>query len=53
MKDVALIPIGGDNLTMNIEEAARLTNEIKPDLVIPMHYEIDKTGGFDRVSNAH
>ncbi|WP_422083850.1 MBL fold metallo-hydrolase [Ulvibacterium sp.] len=37
---VALVPIGGDNLTMNEEEAARIVNQIKPQKVIPMHYEI-------------
>jgi L-ascorbate metabolism protein UlaG (beta-lactamase superfamily) len=36
----ALIPIGGDNLTMNEEEAASMVNAIKPEKVIPMHYEI-------------
>jgi L-ascorbate metabolism protein UlaG (beta-lactamase superfamily) len=38
--EIALIPIGGDNLTMDEEEAARIANEIKPEKVIPMHYEI-------------
>ncbi len=38
--EIALIPIGGDNLTMNEEEAAHIVNEIKPEKVIPMHYEI-------------
>lgn len=38
--DVALIPIGGDNLTMNEEEAARIINDIRPGIVVPMHYEI-------------
>ena len=37
--DVALVPIGGDNLTMNGKEAAKIINEIKPGIVIPMHYE--------------
>lgn len=35
--DVALIPIGG-TYTMNIEEAAKLVNYIKPKAVIPTHY---------------
>ena len=35
--DVLFVPIGG-TYTMNGEEAARLTNIIKPNLVIPMHY---------------
>jgi L-ascorbate metabolism protein UlaG (beta-lactamase superfamily) len=38
--DVALTPIGGDNLTMNEVEAAKIINEIKPKIVIPMHFEI-------------
>lgn len=38
--DIALLPIGGDNLTMNIEEAARMTNGIKPKVVVPMHYAL-------------
>ncbi len=37
---IALIPIGGDNLTMNEEEAAVIVNRIKPEKVIPIHYEI-------------
>ncbi|MGB5817954.1 MAG: MBL fold metallo-hydrolase [Saonia sp.] len=38
--DIAMVPIGGDNLTMNIEEAAKIINDIQPELVIPMHYEM-------------
>ncbi len=38
--DVALVPIGGDNLTMNEDEAAKIVNEISPKMAIPMHYEI-------------
>lgn len=38
--DIAMVPVGGDNLTMNIEEAARMVNEIKPKVVVPMHYEL-------------
>ncbi len=37
---VALVPIGGDNLTMNEEEAAKIINEVGPDMVVPMHYEV-------------
>ncbi|WP_350285779.1 MBL fold metallo-hydrolase [uncultured Croceitalea sp.] len=37
---VALVPIGGDNLTMNIDEAAQIVNGIQPEQVIPMHYEL-------------
>lgn len=35
--DFALIPIGG-TYTMNVEEAAKLVNKIKPKVVIPIHY---------------
>ncbi|MDN5214891.1 MBL fold metallo-hydrolase [Fulvivirgaceae bacterium BMA12] len=38
--DVALIPVGGDNLTMNVEEAAAMVNTLKPKMVVPMHYEL-------------
>ncbi|WP_158594596.1 MBL fold metallo-hydrolase [Ulvibacterium marinum] len=38
--DIAMVPIGGDNLTMNIDEASKIVNKIKPKLVIPMHYEL-------------
>jgi L-ascorbate metabolism protein UlaG (beta-lactamase superfamily) len=36
--DVALIPIGG-NYTMDIDDAIRAVDFIKPKLVIPMHYD--------------
>lgn len=35
--DVAFIPVGG-RYTMNYEEAAELTNIIKPKIAIPTHY---------------
>ncbi len=35
--DVLLIPIGG-TFTMNVDEAAKLTNLICPKMVIPTHY---------------
>ena len=35
--DIALIPIGG-TFTMNVKEAAKLINIIKPKIVIPTHY---------------
>ena len=38
--DLALLPIGGDNLTMNEQEAAQIVNEIQPTKVFPMHFEI-------------
>ena len=44
IKDItaAMIPIGGDKLTMNTEQAAMVINMIKPKTVIPMHYELGK-----------
>ena len=38
--DVVLVPIGGDNLTMDEAEAARIVNEIGPGIAVPMHYEL-------------
>ncbi|WP_425446424.1 metal-dependent hydrolase [Dethiothermospora halolimnae] len=35
--DVALMPIGG-NFTMDIDDAVRAVEFVKPDVVIPMHY---------------
>lgn len=35
--DVAFMPVGG-TYTMNSKEAAELTNEIKPKVVVPIHY---------------
>ena len=35
--DVAFVPVGG-TYTMNSEEAAELVNEIRPKVVIPIHY---------------
>jgi L-ascorbate metabolism protein UlaG (beta-lactamase superfamily) len=40
--DVALIPVGGDKLTMDIMEAANMVNTIKPRIMIPMHFEISR-----------
>ncbi|WP_298759506.1 MBL fold metallo-hydrolase [uncultured Psychroserpens sp.] len=45
---IALIPIGGDNLTMNEEEAALIVNKIKPEKVIPIHYEIKNREELNR-----
>jgi len=46
--DLAMVPIGGDNLTMNAEDAAKFVNNLKPKFVIPMHYslEIDQISIF-------
>lgn len=56
MKDIenihlALVPIGGDNLTMNEEEAARMVKEIKPKKVVPMHYEIKNQEALKHFKN--
>jgi L-ascorbate metabolism protein UlaG (beta-lactamase superfamily) len=37
---VAMVPIGGDNLTMDTKLATKLINTIKPLIAIPMHYKI-------------
>ena len=44
IKDItaALVPIGGDRLTMDPEQAAALINSIKPLIAVPMHYVIGK-----------
>ncbi len=49
--DVALVPVGGDNLTMNVEEAAAMVNAIKPKMVVPMHYELKVSDDMDRFKN--
>jgi L-ascorbate metabolism protein UlaG (beta-lactamase superfamily) len=36
--DIALLPIGGANFTMNAGEAAKAAGVIKPKIVIPMHW---------------
>ena len=36
--DVAFVPVGG-TYTMDFKEAARLINEIKPKIAVPIHYE--------------
>ncbi len=36
--DIALLPIGGANFTMNAGEAAKAAAIIRPKLAIPMHY---------------
>lgn len=46
--DIALIAIGGDNLTMNEDEAAQIINKIKPRKVFPVHYEIKDIQRLER-----
>jgi len=49
--NLMLVPIGSDNLTMNVEDAARLVNQIKPKIALPMHYEIKESSNVDRFVN--
>lgn len=42
-----LVPIGGDNLTMDEEAAALLTCQIHPQRVVPMHYKLKKQKKLD------
>lgn len=39
-----LLPIDGGNLTMKTEQAAALTNKLKPKFAIPMHYNLGSKG---------
>ncbi len=41
--DILMIPIGG-TYTINAEEAYQLCREIKPGLIVPMHYKTDILG---------
>ena len=45
---VAMVPIGGDNLTMDPVRAASAINAIRPELAIPMHHPIGQSDGIDR-----
>jgi L-ascorbate metabolism protein UlaG (beta-lactamase superfamily) len=44
---VAMVPIGGDNLTMDPVQAAAAVNAIRPQIAIPMHYGIGQSDGID------
>jgi L-ascorbate metabolism protein UlaG (beta-lactamase superfamily) len=39
--DIAMIPVGG-NFTINAQEASDLVKQIKPKIVIPMHFKTSK-----------
>jgi L-ascorbate metabolism protein UlaG (beta-lactamase superfamily) len=39
--DILIIPVGG-SYTINGEEAQKITNQIEPKIVIPMHYKLPK-----------
>lgn len=49
--NLILVPIGGDNLTMNVEDAARLVNQLKPEICFPMHYDIKDRSNVYRFMN--
>ncbi len=49
--NLILVSIGGDNLTMNVEDAAWLVNQIKPEICFPMHYDIKDRSNVDRFIN--
>jgi L-ascorbate metabolism protein UlaG (beta-lactamase superfamily) len=49
--NLIMVPFGGDNLTMNVEDAARLINQIKPQIALPMHYDIKKSSNVGRFMN--
>jgi len=50
IKEISLIlvPIGGDNLTMDVDDAASLVNQIKPGIAAPMHYDITEKKDLER-----
>lgn len=50
IKDINLIlvPVGGDNLTMPVKDAATLVNQIKPEIAVPIHYDIAKRQDLER-----
>lgn len=37
---LALVPIGGGNLTMSVKDAVEFVNAMKPKAVMPMHYDL-------------
>lgn len=49
--NLIMVPIGGDNLTMNVEDAARLVNQLKPEICFPMHYDIKDRSNVYRFMN--
>ncbi len=49
---VALIPVGGNYFSMSFEDAAKMVNTIKPQTVIPFHYNqnnIDRFIEFEKM----
>lgn len=45
--DVLLLPVNGKGCNMNIADAVRLTNELKPKRVYPMHWDMFRKFGAD------
>ncbi len=41
--DILMIPVGGGNFTVDGRQAQRIVGQLKPSLVIPMHYQTDRT----------
>ena len=50
IRDITLImiPVGGDNLTMDVDDAASLVNQIKPKFAVPMHYDMKERKDLER-----
>ena len=48
---VAMVPIGGDKLTMDPVEAAAAINAVRPGVAIPMHYSVGQSDGLDIFRN--
>lgn len=44
--DILIIPVGGNNYTLDAHQAAKLVNQIDPRIVIPVHYA-DNTVKYD------
>ncbi|MDQ2806624.1 MAG: MBL fold metallo-hydrolase [Chloroflexota bacterium] len=41
--DILMIPVGGGGFTIDGPQAQRIVGQLKPALVIPMHYQTDRT----------
>ena len=46
--NLALIPIGDDHLTMDVEAAVGFINHLKPEYVIPMHYDMKERNDLEK-----
>jgi len=45
---VAFLPIGGENLTMDVAQAADAVDVLRPEVTIPMHYEVKAQEDVER-----